>query len=124
MPRAGFWIRMGALLLDVLLVGFAVSMLHPFGDFHIVVLAIYGAVMWKLRGTTVGGIVFDLHVVRVDGRPVDWETAIVRALGCFLSLCVVFLGFIWIALDPNRQAWHDKIAGTVVVRAKGGSPLL
>ncbi|HEV7358529.1 MAG TPA: RDD family protein [Steroidobacteraceae bacterium] len=124
MPRAGFWVRMGALLLDVLLVGFAVSMLHPFGDFHIVVLAIYGAVMWKLRGTTVGGIVFDLHVVRVDGRPVDWETAIVRALGCFLSLCVVFLGFIWIALDPNRQAWHDKIAGTVVVRAKGGSPLL
>jgi uncharacterized RDD family membrane protein YckC len=124
MPRAGFWIRMGALLLDVLLVGFAVSLLHPFGDFHIVVLAIYGAVMWKLRGTTVGGIVFDLHVVRVDGRPVDWETAIVRALGCFLSLCVVFLGFIWIALDPNRQAWHDKIAGTVVVRAKGGSPLL
>jgi uncharacterized RDD family membrane protein YckC len=124
MPRAGFWVRMGALFLDVVLVGFATSLLHPlgnyhaFGDFHIVLLAIYGAVMWKLRGTTVGGIVFDLHVVRVDGRPVDWETAIVRALGCFLSLCVVFLGFIWIAFDHNRQAWHDKIAGTVVVRAK------
>jgi uncharacterized RDD family membrane protein YckC len=125
LPRAGFWVRMGALFLDILLVGFATSLLHPFGghllgDFHIVVLAIYGAVMWKLRGTTVGGIVFDLHVVRVDGRPVDWETAIVRALGCFLSLCVVFLGFIWIAFDDNRQAWHDKIAGTVVVRAKRG----
>jgi uncharacterized RDD family membrane protein YckC len=120
MPRAGFWVRMGALLLDVLLVGFAMSLLHPFGDFHIVVLAIYGAVMWKLRGTTVGGIVFDLHVVRLDGRPLDWETAIVRALGCFLSLCVVFLGFIWIAFDDNHQAWHDKIAGTVVVRAKRG----
>ena len=124
MPRAGFWVRMGALLLDVVLVGFAMSLLHPFGDFHIVVLAIYGAVMWKLRGTTVGGIVFDLHVVRVDGRPLDWETAIVRALGCFLSLAVVFLGFIWIAFDYNHQAWHDKIAGTVVVRAKRGAPLL
>ncbi len=126
MPRAGFWVRMGALLLDIILVGFATSLLHPFGDghmwgdFHLVLLAIYGAVMWKLRGTTVGGIVFDLHVVRVDGRPIDWETAIVRALGCFLSLCVVFLGFIWIAFDHNRQAWHDKIAGTVVVRAKRG----
>jgi uncharacterized RDD family membrane protein YckC len=126
MPRAGFWVRMGALFLDVLLVGFATSLLHSFGDhhllgdFHIVVLAIYGAVMWKLRGTTVGGIVFDLHVVRVDGRPLDWETAIVRALGCFLSLAVVFLGFIWIAFDHNHQAWHDKIAGTVVVRAKRG----
>jgi uncharacterized RDD family membrane protein YckC len=126
MPRAGFWVRMGALFLDILLIGFATSLLHPFGnghmwgDFHIVVLAIYGAVMWKLRGTTVGGIVFDLHVVRLDGRPLDWETAIVRALGCFLSLAVVFLGFIWIAFDDNRQAWHDKIAGTVVVRAKRG----
>jgi uncharacterized RDD family membrane protein YckC len=118
LPRAGFWIRMAALLIDTILIGFAMSLLHPFGDFHIVVLAIYGAVMWKLRGTTVGGIVFDLHVVRLDGRPVDWETAVVRALGCFLSLAVVGLGFIWIALDPNQQAWHDKIAGTVVVRSK------
>jgi uncharacterized RDD family membrane protein YckC len=124
MPRAGFWIRMAALLLDVLLVGFVMSLLHPFGNFHIMVLAIYGAVMWKLRGTTVGGIVCDLHVVRLDGRPLDWETAIVRALGCFLSLFVVFLGFIWIAFDHNHQAWHDKIAGTVVVRAKRGAPLV
>jgi uncharacterized RDD family membrane protein YckC len=124
MPRAGFWIRMAALLLDVLLIGFVMSLLHPFGHFHIMVLAIYGAVMWKLRGTTVGGIVCDLHVVRLDGRPLDWETAIVRALGCFLSLFVVFLGFIWIAFDPNNQAWHDKIAGTVVVRAKRGAPPL
>ena len=124
MPRAGFWIRMAALLLDVLLVGFVMSLLHPFGNFHIIVLAIYGAVMWKLRGTTVGGIVCDLHVVRLDGRPLDWETAIVRALGCFLSLFVVFLGFIWIAFDYNHQAWHDKIAGTVVVRAKRGAPLI
>jgi uncharacterized RDD family membrane protein YckC len=125
LPRAGFWIRMGALLIDVILVGFAMSLLRPFGDFHIVILAIYGAVMWKLRGTTVGGIVFDLQVVRVDGRPLDWETAIVRALGCFLSLAVVGLGFIWIALDNNHQAWHDKIAGTVVVRSKRhSSPLV
>jgi uncharacterized RDD family membrane protein YckC len=122
MPRAGFWIRMVALLLDVILVGFLMSLLRPFHDVHIVILAIYGAIMWKLRGSTVGGIVFDLHVVRLDGRPIDWETAIVRALGCILSLVVVGLGFIWIAFDPNNQAWHDKIAGTVVVQAKRGVP--
>ena len=137
MPRAMDFglIRMAALLLDTILVGFAMSFgqhpAHPFGDFHIVVLAIYGAVMWKLRGTTVttvcvievrrnrwessdlsprfGGCridcVFDLHVVRLDGRPVDWETAIMRrALGCFLSLAVVGLGFIWIALATSAMA--------------------
>jgi uncharacterized RDD family membrane protein YckC len=116
MPRAGFWIRMAALLIDILLVGFAMSLLHHVVDMHLLVLAAYGAAMWKLRGSTVGGIVFDLEVVRLDGRPVDWETAIVRALGCFLSLAVAGLGFIWIAFDGANQAWHDKIAGTVVVR--------
>ncbi len=123
LPRAGFWVRIGALLIDALLVGICLSVL---GHHHLelLVLAAYGAVMWKLRGSTVGGIVLDLHVVRLDGRPVDWETAIIRALSCFLSLAVAGLGFIWIALDPNNQAWHDKIAGTVVVRVGKGVPLV
>jgi uncharacterized RDD family membrane protein YckC len=116
LPRAGFWIRMAALFIDILLVGFAMSVLHHAVHVHFLVLAAYGAVMWKVRGSTVGGIVFDLKVVRLDGRPLDWQTAIVRALGCFLSLAVAGLGFIWIAFDDANQAWHDKIAGTVVVR--------
>jgi len=115
-PRAGFWVRMGALLIDVLLVGLVTSVLHSISHVHLLLLAAYGAVMWKSRGTTVGGIVFDLRVVRLDGRELDWETAIIRALSCFLSLAVAGLGFFWIAFDPARQAWHDKIAGTVVVR--------
>ncbi len=124
MPRAGFWIRMAALFLDVLLVGFAMSVLnHALHHMHLLVLATYGAVMWKLRGSTVGGIVFDLRVVRLDGRPIDWETVIVRALGCFLSLAVAGLGFIWIVFDDAKQAWHDKIAGTVVVRVPKAVPL-
>jgi uncharacterized RDD family membrane protein YckC len=83
---------------------------------YLILLATYGAIMWKLRGSTVGGIVFDLAVVRLDDRAMNWETAIIRALSCFLSLAVAGLGFFWIAFDPGNQAWHDKIAGTVVVR--------
>ena len=116
LPHAGFWIRMAALLLDALLVGFLLGVLRHAFHMELLALAAYGAVMWKLRGSTVGGIVFDLQVVRLDGRAVDWETAIVRALACFLSLAVVGLGFFWIAFDDAKQAWHDKIAGTVVVR--------
>jgi hypothetical protein len=123
MPRAGFWIRMVALFIDALLVGVLLHLLHEH-HLHLLVLAAYGAVMWKVRGSTIGGIVFDLRVVRLDGKEVDWETAIVRALGCFLSLAVAGLGFIWIAFDRNNQAWHDKIAGTVVVRAAKGAPLV
>ena len=111
-------------MLDLLLVGFLTGVLHHSHDLELVVVAIYGAMMWKLRGATVGSIVFDLRVVRLDGREVDWETAIVRALSCFLSLAVAGLGFIWIAFDANNQAWHDKIAGTVVVRVAKTPPLL
>jgi uncharacterized RDD family membrane protein YckC len=124
LPRAGFWIRMAALLLDALMIGFLMGVLHHVYHLELLVLAAYGAVMWKLRGSTIGGIVFDLRVVRLDGREIDWETAIVRALGCFLSLAVAGLGFFWIAFDDNKQAWHDKIAGTVVVRVAKGAPLV
>lgn len=99
-------------------------MLHHVFHLELLVLATYGAVMWKLRGSTIGGIVFDLQVVRLDGRPIDWQTAIVRALGCFLSLAVAGLGFFWIAFDHGKQAWHDKIAGTAVVRVAKGASLV
>jgi RDD family len=124
LPRAGFWIRMLALLIDGVIVGVVFNVLDHHTRLQLVALAAYGAIMWKLKGTTVGGIVCNLKIVRVDGREIDWSTAIVRALGCFLSLVVVGLGFIWIAFDPGRQAWHDKIAGTAVVRVPQGVSLL
>lgn len=122
-PRAGFWIRAGALALDALLVILIVNVLEPADDFFALLLATYGAVMWKLRGTTIGGIVCNLRVVRTDGQDIGWETAIVRALGCFLSFIPLGLGFIWMVFDNNRQTWHDKIAGTVVVRVPRSQPL-
>ena len=132
LPRAGFWIRMAALAIDALIVSaICCSFLAPRSIYlteHFTLqgiqwmlpLAAYGAFMWKLKGSTVGGIVCGLRVARLDGRPIEWETAIVRALACFLS-AILWLGFIWIALDPEKQGWHDKIAGTAVVRVPKGS---
>jgi uncharacterized RDD family membrane protein YckC len=120
LPRAGFWIRMVALLIDTILIGVVTQMHHIF----LPCLAAYGAILWKLKGATVGGIIFGLKVVRVDGRPSDWVTMCVRALACFFSLIVVGLGFFWIAFDREKQAWHDKIAGTVVVRMPKGISLV
>ena len=71
---------MVALFIDLLLVGIVMSILGHESHVQFIALAIYGAVMWKLRGATVGGIIFDLHVIRVDGRPMDWSTAGLRAL--------------------------------------------
>jgi uncharacterized RDD family membrane protein YckC len=115
-PRAGFWIRMGALMIDIVLISVIVGILDLSGETFIVALAAYGALMWKLKSTTIGGLVCGLKVVRRDGGEINWDTAIVRALGCFLSMVVAGLGFLWIVFDEDRQAWHDKIAGTLVVR--------
>ena len=116
LPRAGFWIRMAALLIDIILVGVVLNFVHGSDHLFLLALATYGAIMWKLRGSTVGGIIFNLEVVRHDGREMDWSTAGVRALSSFLSLIAVGMGFIWIAVDSESRAWHDKIAGTIVVR--------
>ncbi|MFM2287371.1 MAG: hypothetical protein RL684_514, partial [Pseudomonadota bacterium] len=117
--RAGFWLRMAALGIDLVLVAIAIGFL-PLVDHSmqacIALTAVYGAIMWKLRGTTVGGIICHVRLARLDGQPIDWGTAIVRALGCFLSLLAAGVGFLWMIWDPERQAWHDKIAGTIVVR--------
>ena len=133
-PRAGFFIRLGALAIDAILIGLIMAFIDgilprwfeinngPGG--WLLALAIYGALMWKSKGTTIGGIVCGLKVVRVDNRPIDWPTAIVRALSCFLSLAVAGLGFIWVAIDEERQSWHDKIAGTAVVVAPKGVSLI
>jgi uncharacterized RDD family membrane protein YckC len=124
LPRATFWMRMGALAIDVVMIGILVGMLNQDGDLFLLLLATYGALMWKFKGTTIGGVVLGLKVVRRDGRPIDWATTIVRALSCFLSLFVVGLGFIWIIFDDEKQGWHDKIAGTVVVTMPKGVSLL
>ena len=120
LPRATFWKRTAAMAIDGVMIAVAAEFLtstsmHNSGGFFLFVLATYAAVMWKIRGTTVGGLICHLQVVRLDGRPIDWPTAIVRALGCYVSLIPLGLGFIWVAFDPERQSWHDKLAGTTVV---------
>ncbi len=123
-PRAGVWERMGAAFLDIMLVsivGAIAGHLPPLG--FLIALA-YFAGMWAWKGTTIGGIVLGLKVVRLDGQPVSFMVSLVRALAAVFSVFVLFLGFLWIAWDADKQGWHDKIAGTVVVRLPRGTPLV
>jgi len=123
LPRAGFWVRIAASGLDAILVGMIVG-IAGLGDWFLLFFTAYNLAFWAMKGTTVGGIVCNLKLIRLDDREIDWMVAIVRGLGAFLSLAVVGLGFIWVAFDPERQSWHDKIAGTVLVRMPKGRPLL
>jgi len=128
LPRAGFWIRVAAVLLDAILVGLVFGLLphflRPLGGGFPLWFGLYHVIMWAAKGTTIGGIICGLKVVRLDDRPLDWGTSAVRACGALLSLAVAGLGFIWVAFDAEQQSWHDKIAGTTIVKVPKGTPLL
>lgn len=123
LPRAGFWIRVAAAALDCIMIAILSNLIHGAGLF-LFWLAAYSVVMWALKGTTVGGVICGLKVIRVDDRPMDWTVALVRGLAAVLSLCAVGLGFIWVAFDDQKQSWHDKVAGTTIVRVPKGVSLI
>jgi uncharacterized RDD family membrane protein YckC len=133
LQRANFWERIAAAFLDVIIVGILITLVvhlvpplrsvRPPQIISLVALA-YFAGMWAWKGTTIGGTVLNLKVVRFDGKPVTFGVAVVRGLVSVLSFIVLFLGFFWMIWDVEKQTWHDKIAGTVVVRVPRGMPLV
>jgi len=135
----GFWPRLGATLLDSLLMvmlcapfqyffygtDYWVShtLVHGPVDFLItwVLPAIAAILFWKYRQATPGKMAIGARIVdaRTGLAPssVQW---VVRYFSYIVSIVPLCLGFVWIALSPRKQAWHDLIAGTVVVRKRRG----
>jgi len=123
LPRVGFKDRFLASLLDwillvIVIAWFDLDRLKP------ALILGYFVGMWVWRQTTIGGIVLRLRVVRLDGRPIDVGTALVRALGALFSGLALGIGYFWSGWDPEKQGWHDKIAGTVVVKVPTSQPLV
>jgi uncharacterized RDD family membrane protein YckC len=121
LPRVGFWLRLGATLLDFVLLCWLIPVAGPF---FLPAWLAYHVGMWAWKGTTIGGIVCHVKVIRLDGRPVDFGVSLIRALGSMLSLTVLCLGFFWAGWSRDRQAWHDIIAGTTIVRMPHGMSLV
>ncbi len=74
---------------------------------------------WLARQATPGKMLISARIVdaRTGTKP-SLGQAIARYVGYFISTLPLCLGFFWIGLDPRKQGWHDKIAGTVVVRPR------
>lgn len=145
---AGFWVRLGATLIDTvlliavtwpLLVGiygwdyfnpevtkgvvagtadFLISWVFPFAA------AIW---FWRARQATPGKMALSLHVVDAKtGATMSMGQSIGRYFAYIISIIPLGLGFLWIAFDARKQGWHDKLVGSVVVRSKrkGSGPIL
>jgi uncharacterized RDD family membrane protein YckC len=74
---------------------------------------------WIARQATPGKMLVHARIVDAVtlGKP-GAGRMIVRYLGYYVSLLAFGLGFFWVGWDPRKQGWHDKLAGTVVVRSR------
>ena len=125
-PKAGFFERAAAMGMDaafVLIVCGIFDLLDRSPRPFIFLMLAYHIGFWTWKGTTFGGIVCQLRVVRVDGSPLRFVDALIRGIASFFSIAVAGLGCFWILKDAERQAWHDKIAGTYVVTVPRNWPL-
>lgn len=78
----------------------------------------YFSVAHLLWGSTPGLRAAGLTLVDRQQRTPGSAAAATRVLGAGLSAAYLGLGFLWILFDAHRQGFHDKIAGTYVVRRK------
>jgi uncharacterized RDD family membrane protein YckC len=121
-PRAGFWQRVGAYLLDgILLSVINTVLLVGLKGVGYVLGVIVGIVYFVYleggpTGQTLGKRALGIRVVSFDtGGPIGYPRAFIRYIGRIIDFIVVLIGFLWMLWDKEKQCWHDKLASDVVV---------
>jgi uncharacterized RDD family membrane protein YckC len=139
----GFWLRVGATFIDTAILLVVTTPLlvwiygwehyadpnKPFisGPAEFLISWIFPLVaviwFWIRKEATPGKMAIGARIVdAASGGPMSLSQAAVRYVGYFVSTLPLFLGLVWVAFDPRRQGWHDKLAGTVVVRSRNRDP--
>ncbi|MBL8510815.1 MAG: RDD family protein [Betaproteobacteria bacterium] len=133
---AGFWLRVLAALIDTV---FVIMLTFPllywvfgtvfpsdaeaysspglFIQFGLPAIAVIA--LWLFKSATPGKMMLKMEIVdaQTGGKPTLMQF-IVRYLGYYVSMIPACLGLIWVGLDKRKQGWHDKMAGTVVIRRR------
>ena len=104
---ASFMMRFLAFFIDIVLLSFI-----SWGGANIV----YFIGMWAWKGQTLGQMIVNVKVIRIDGKPVDLRTSAIRFIGYLICGLTLGLGFLIIAFDKNKQGLHDKLAETYVIK--------
>ncbi len=122
-PRAGFWQRFGASLIDAIITGAVIAVLAQVIDNNAVTALLYlaGLLYYVLlegsaSGQTLGKRALGIRVIGInDGASIGYGRALIRYLGRIVSSLVFLLGYLWMLWDKEKQTWHDKFASSVVV---------
>ena len=133
----GFWLRVWASIIDTMLLMLVIvpllfaifgreQMAYGItftGSANFLVSYILPAVaviaFWSVKHATPGKMVIGARIAdaKTGGSP-SFMQHVIRYLGYFVSTIPFCLGLIWVGIDKKKQGWHDKLAGTVVVRPK------
>ena len=123
---AGFWIRLGAGIIDLLVLG-SIAGLLICSAASFVWVTVSWTVSWVVsvgyyvgflawRGQTPGKMVVSIKVIRTDKKPLTLRDSALRYCGYLVCVLSLFVGFIRVAFDKKKQGLHDKIADTYVVK--------
>ncbi|MCK5662449.1 MAG: RDD family protein [Thiotrichaceae bacterium] len=132
---AGFWIRTWAAIIDTILMLIIIfpvltaiysteywvseSFVQGFWDalFNYILPASGVIIFWLYKSATPGKMATKLIIVdaKTGGKPSTGQF-IGRYLAYYVSVIPFFLGIIWVGIDKRKQGWHDKLAGTVVIK--------
>lgn len=131
---AGFWTRFAANIIDMLWIlplVFALGYLYYgshyimsdelyLGGFDIFIQYIFPALItlafWVYKSATPGKMAVRTKIVDAKTlEPASSVQLVIRYLSYYISMLALFLGFIWVAFDKRKQAWHDKLAKTLVI---------
>ncbi len=129
----GFWARVGAAIIDSILLaivlvpvmtllagGYDYDTLYSPKNIFVngVLPAIVVILFWVNRQATPGKMLIGAKIVdaKTLGKPSTGQF-IGRYL-CYYLSSIFALGFIWVGFDSRKQGWHDKLAGTVVIRSR------
>lgn len=136
MDLAGFWRRLVAYIIDALVVGvvsgvIAAILRAPANDvaglstrsglISLIVGVLYFGYLWSRNGQSLGYMALGMRLIQISGTPVSFGVAAVRYILIYLSfaLCLIpaIISAFMIGLGSQKQAIHDAIVGTLVVRA-------
>jgi uncharacterized RDD family membrane protein YckC len=120
-PRAGFWQRFAAAVIDGVLIGVVNGILFAVlkGAGYALGVLIGIAYFTYFEGTTgqtYGKQALGIRVIDfATGGPIGFGRAFIRYIGKIVSTVAIFIGYLWMLWDPEKQCWHDKFASDVVV---------
>jgi uncharacterized RDD family membrane protein YckC len=122
-PRANFGQRLVAWLIDVILVGIVGAVIRlglnsALGAVVSLVIGIayYGWLEGSPSGQTIGKRAMNIRVYDFrQGGPIGTGRAIGRYFAKIISAIPCLLGYFWMLWDGEKQTWHDKLVGSVVV---------